>query len=772
MAVVRVFEDDDYGPEYGLLVVRDPDGSEEPDDEVGLPREREQGTEPTGTFAGAGAGWLTAQAGDGCHVVRLELHDDGPPPADHADFDEVLETSYRAGSGGLSLTVLTGGVGGVDLDLGGAGDYRVRVACRRGDTEDGFGDRWLLRLWPDAAPGPPVWLARTRPAVGPGYDGWQSELGYEPMELAGIVGAAAREHGGPVTVAQLDDWGRAHLRPAGWLDAPVWPPPREPLSTGHEDLDRRNATQRAEVLARLAGQQHRLDEIAAELGVPPVRRKRDLLPLLAAAGILRPEGPGGYRAGRPARVDTVLSLPPDRVRAVQQQDARNRYGRLAEDLDAVLRWTSRLPLEVPAAELAERLLVSEAELRDGLAFAERAGLLHTDGAEPLRMWPGRRPQPAPTVPTAPKARAPRSAPARPASPSTASAAAPTLPGPAPDRNPGAGSFRLGAMVRFTGNAADDRRVRAAHPRRSRKEPAGPPFGAPPRAGVVEPDGTVLAWHDGTRVELARLGAARWSRALQTTLGVLVLGHEQPARLVSTAGEVTGFADIRTPGVLLGDGRRMAMVDSEHRRLVSRYRLRVIDLAGGPVQTMPWPHDRAIGLLGAYRDTVFFVDQQAHGVTMRWTPGAEPEPYPHPVQQIDPLTGTGGARTARGVTVVRPDGTSVTVPVDLSARLAPGGTGLWTMRSHPPALTLFPVRPEVAPQVWWLPEDSRSSPQGTYREPVWEDIEHVLFGYQPWHFPREPASGVRLSVRDGTVERLPAIGPRGRSVIFVEPLLTP
>jgi hypothetical protein len=120
-------------------------------------------------------------------------------------------------------------------------------------------------------------------------------------------------------------------------------------------------------------------------------------------------------------------------------------------------------------------------------------------------------------------------------------------------------------------------------------------------------------------------------------------------------------------------------------------------------------------------------------------------------------------------VVRPDGTTVTVPVDYAARLAPGGDRLWTVRSQPAALTLFPVVPgEVRPQVWWLPEDRRRSVQGTYREPVWEDAGHLLFGYQPAHFPREPALGVRLRVRDGAVERLPAYGSPGHWVMFVEP----
>jgi hypothetical protein len=142
-----------------------------------------------------------------------------------------------------------------------------------------------------------------------------------------------------------------------------------------------------------------------------------------------------------------------------------------------------------------------------------------------------------------------------------------------------------------------------------------------------------------------------------------------------------------------------------------------------------------------------------------------------MQQVDPLTGTTIMRTVEGITLVRPDATAVTVPVDLTAQLAPGGERLWSMRVNPPALTLFPVGPAPQPQVWWLPEDSRRSPQGIYQEPVWEDTDNVLFGYHTWHFPREPACGVRLSVRDGTVERLPALDSSIQSVTFVEPLLT-
>jgi hypothetical protein len=285
-------------------------------------------------------------------------------------------------------------------------------------------------------------------------------------------------------------------------------------------------------------------------------------------------------------------------------------------------------------------------------------------------------------------------------------------------------------------------------------------------------GALIAWHHGAPVEVARLEPARWTRALQTTYGVLVLGHGLAARLVSATGEVSELDAVRNPNVvLLGDGRRLAVADSEHHRLVSRYSLRLVDLAGGPDTEMPWPADRSIGLLGAHGKTVFFAGQHPPATTMRWTPGTDPEPHPHPVRQVDPLTGTCIAPTREGMTVYRPDGTAVPVPVDYGARLAPGGDRLWTARAQPPALTLFPVVPgEVRPEVHWLPEDGPRSVQGAYGEPHWEDTGHVLFGYQPWHFPRAAASGIRLSVTDGAVQRLPPVGRPGSPVLFVESLV--
>src|SRR5689334_10199302 len=101
---MRVFEVDGYDPEYTTLVLRDPVGYEpagsDPDDQ-----------EPAGTFAGAGNGWLTASTDGGSNALRLEA-DDQQPLAGESTFDDVMETPYHAITGRLSLTVLTGGVGG------------------------------------------------------------------------------------------------------------------------------------------------------------------------------------------------------------------------------------------------------------------------------------------------------------------------------------------------------------------------------------------------------------------------------------------------------------------------------------------------------------------------------------------------------------------------------------------------------------------------------------------------------------------------------------
>ncbi|WP_229069016.1 hypothetical protein [Actinoplanes sp. DH11] len=160
MATVRAFDSDDYLPDYSLLVLQDPSVGW-PDEEPVIPHHRDRGDSPNGTFAGSGAGWITAEAPDlAAHVIRLELHDTEPAGAG-GEFDDVLETPYRSSSGGISLAWVTDGPGDqVDLVLGDAEWFRVRIARRGDESANRF--HWLLRFWPEPLITPPVWVARGR----------------------------------------------------------------------------------------------------------------------------------------------------------------------------------------------------------------------------------------------------------------------------------------------------------------------------------------------------------------------------------------------------------------------------------------------------------------------------------------------------------------------------------------------------------------------------------------------------------------------------------
>ncbi|GGN49538.1 hypothetical protein GCM10010109_87740 [Actinoplanes campanulatus] len=174
---MRTFETADYHPDYGVLILADTNQAWDPDEDPQIPHHRDRGDMPTGAFAGSGAGWIAAQAFDlSDHTVRIELHD-VLPPAEHADFDDVLETPFRSSSGELTLTDLTGGYGEADLHLTDTEWFRTRIARR---PADGDGFYWLIQFWPDPVRELPAWLARS------------SETGDRPSDVAGDIAALLR----------------------------------------------------------------------------------------------------------------------------------------------------------------------------------------------------------------------------------------------------------------------------------------------------------------------------------------------------------------------------------------------------------------------------------------------------------------------------------------------------------------------------------------------------------------------------------------------------
>ncbi|MEE6263085.1 hypothetical protein [Plantactinospora sonchi] len=181
MALVDVLEDDEHRPEYGTLVVTDawPDpGVEELPMLAGMLRRGAVDTQPAGTIACSGDGWLEARATDEYHRVRFEAHD-SVPGDDRDDWQDVVELPYRCRGGRVGLGTVTGSHVDPSLPLGAPGFYRVRLS-RRPAVEVG-GDVFRLQFWPDraigrgAGPAPDRYAGRDDntgpdPRTGPDHD--------------------------------------------------------------------------------------------------------------------------------------------------------------------------------------------------------------------------------------------------------------------------------------------------------------------------------------------------------------------------------------------------------------------------------------------------------------------------------------------------------------------------------------------------------------------------------------------------------------------------
>ncbi|GAA3224313.1 hypothetical protein [Actinocorallia longicatena] len=353
MTLVRAVRDDDHFPEYGLIVLRD-DGYDGDDDGEGILEEYDSEAHPGGTVAVAGEGWLYANATSDGTAVRLELHD-AEPPLELDTWEDVMETPLLVRGGVVALEALTGGGLGPELELPGAGRYRVRVARR---WAEGVAE-WALCFWAD--PGgtePPRFLRRKVPAVAAPPSDWDDLLPHEPRALLWFMDAVQREHGA-VTVALLEAWGREHGRGADWLDRPLWP---EPASG---EPDPYSAAQRSEIT-----------DLAAQLGVQDPATLRGFLPFHRAAGLLAGDLAAGFRVVEvPPSARKVLRLLPERLAFMDLRADIARYAKLAADLTALARWSAGGVLEASSADLADRLLTEPWLVDEALDFAAAKGLL-------------------------------------------------------------------------------------------------------------------------------------------------------------------------------------------------------------------------------------------------------------------------------------------------------------------------------------------------------------------------------------------------------------
>lgn len=718
MTFLRLYADERYWADSGILVIRD-EVIGDPDPALGeLFAEGAIGSQPGGTIATAGSGWLWARTSgaDGDHHVRLESHD-GVPPDDRSGWDDVVETPYHSGSGAAQLGWLTAEGGEGSLLLGPPGLYRVRASCCRGSADEG--DTWRLQFWPvTGISEPPRWLARSNPAAQDESSDWEQVLDYDIRTVLWGAQLAVAGHQDGASAAQIAAARPPYLggQSAGTRPAdPVWEPaPSAPLTTGHPDRDADEAQIYAEILADRECRERKLGEIAAQLGIPAPDTVAGVLGLLVKAGLLTAHDMRGelrYRlVADPPRAQDVLTWPAGQLAELDRLEAFSRYAALAADLVAVALWTSGWHASA-IADLAERLLVPPAQVRAALRYATREQLISVDG------------------------------------------------------DPDDASALLTLTVLARRDEEPAMRPVVAIPVLL-AETVGLPEGAPPRAGIVTSSGDLVAWPGGAAVVLARSPGRETFRAVETAYGIVLLSFED-AVLVRTDGRTDLLStNIDLRAALSENGRHLALTQSRLGRQPQSW-LHVIDLADGSRRTLDWPGGD-LRIAGFYEGAVSFTTDQ--GVSMRWDVGGEPEPLPWELRTIDTLTGIALAEGGDcGHLVISPGGEPKNVPVTKTAELAPGGAHLYDLRYEPPALTLFDIAAGGAdPRIWWLPAGSEVSPAGP-GHPVWEDTGHMLFALRP----NADMAAVRLDVRTGNLEHVPlTVTPSAESdlAIFVEPLL--
>lgn len=496
--MLRSIVDDEYLPEFSTLVVRDDRVDDGPDVPNAL-TEHGCETDPGGTIAVAGAGWLNAAAGGTYQEVRLEAHDVAP----REDLDgwlDVVESPYLSTAGSIGLSYVTyDNPSGERLQLGAPGAYRVRVG-RRPHPESG--DNWRLQFWPDPDVQLPRWLMRTRPVLAPAPDHWSSVLDFVVTELPMLVSAAANGNRDGATVSELEAWCAAHGRPLGWLEEPLWPEPPRPAPTGHADLDAAGEERVRTALAYRDEKRRELDGVVAQLGLASPADRHDLLKLLTTIGLLDlDENTQRYRAGQqPRRVLDVLDLPADRARAFERGERVHRYRSAVADLVAVVRWSPDQRLRIGRSELAELLVMPLNDLDETIRFAlgERLLSTETDESDVIGLAFPTRPAPSAEVPAMP-------------APEPPIVIAPVdLPRPISAPAPSAASVTFSPFGSLTGPASN-----------VENEPAPEP-GPPPRAGIVGPGGGLVVWRDGEPVNLATPRPRRPARALETGYETVLL----------------------------------------------------------------------------------------------------------------------------------------------------------------------------------------------------------------------------------------------------------
>ncbi|WP_116200215.1 DUF6042 family protein [Amycolatopsis circi] len=251
-------------------------------------------------------------------------------------------------------------------------------------------------------------------------------------------------------------------------------------------------------------------------------------------------------------------------------------------------------------------------------------------------------------------------------------------------------------------------------------------GAPPKAGFVSADGTVVVWRSGEPAVLGRVESDYRYRAFETLAGIYVAASGGQGHLIDWAGAAgrlpvdLGFFPVRST-----DGRYLAGVETHvGRRTWDQVHL--FDVATEKAWSLPKSDELTRSVLGIHDGAVCFTTRLPDGTfaSFRWTPGEEPVELASPVHRLDSLSGAQVREETGGTVAVTAPGERRELPQPHRWRFVPGGTRMFSFRGDPPIVELLDLATGTTAE-HAMPDgcDVGDTPPTS---PIWETPDTLVF----------------------------------------------
>ncbi|MGW7537345.1 hypothetical protein [Amycolatopsis sp. NPDC054798] len=292
-------------------------------------------------------------------------------------------------------------------------------------------------------------------------------------------------------------------------------------------------------------------------------------------------------------------------------------------------------------------------------------------------------------------------------------------------------------------------------------------GAPPKAGFVSGDGTVVVWRAGEPVVLARVASDYRYRAFETLAGVYVAASAEQGQLIDWSGAASqlpvdlGFVPVRS-----ADGRYLAGVQT-HVGRKTWDQVHLYDVATEKTWSLPKADELTRNVLGIHDGAVYFATRLGDGTftASRWTPGDEPVDLASPLHRLDPLSGAQLREEAGGMAAFTVHGEHHEVPDPHRWRFVPGGARMYSFRYQPPAVELLDLSTGTV--------TAQSLPEGcdlgetVPTAPIWETPDTLVFS-QPHHASTRRV--IRWHVPGNAFEHFDLPEIAGYRPFLIEPIL--